>query len=116
MTKNVYWSARKVPVILVRFEVEFSGQVFQKYSDIKFHENPSIVRRVFPCVQTDVHDGARPALFLIFVLLYVFFVLFYVFFFCVILCIVCVYMCTVLLPSGGYPIAVDYIIYHIMCL
>jgi len=36
--------------------------------------------------------------------------------FCDILGIVCVYMCTVLLPSGGYPIAVDYIIYHIMCL
>ena len=33
---------------------------------------------------------------------------------CVFLCIVCVYMCTELLPSGGYPIAVKYIIsYHI---
>ena len=31
--------------------------------------------------------------------------------FCVVLCIVCVYMCTVLLPPGGYPIAVN--IYHI---
>jgi len=32
------------------------------------------------------------------------------------LCIVCVYMCTVLLPPGGYPIAVNrYIIsYHII--
>jgi hypothetical protein len=34
--------------------------------------------------------------------------------FWVVLCIVCVYMCTVLLLSGGYPIAVKYIIYHIM--
>jgi len=37
--------------------------------------------------------------------------------FCVVLCIVCVYMCTVLLPLGGYPIAVNkYIIssYHII--
>jgi len=33
--------------------------------------------------------------------------------FCVVLCIVCVYMCTVLLPPGGYPIAVKYISYHI---
>jgi hypothetical protein len=34
--------------------------------------------------------------------------------FCV-LCIVCVYMCTELLPLGGYPIAVKYIIsYHIV--
>jgi len=34
--------------------------------------------------------------------------------FCVVLCIVCVYMCTVLLPPGGYPIAVKYSMsYHI---
>jgi len=44
-------------------------------------------------------------------------VLFYVFLccsiyclFCVVLCIVCVYMCTEILPPGGYPIAVKYII------
>ena len=30
--------------------------------------------------------------------------------FCVVLCIVCVCMCTELLPPGGYPIAVKYII------
>jgi len=30
--------------------------------------------------------------------------------FCVVLCIICVYICTVLLPTGGYPIAVKYII------
>jgi len=34
------------------------------------------------------------------------------FLFCVFLYIVCVYMCTVLLPPGGYPIAVKYI--HVM--
>ena len=34
--------------------------------------------------------------------------------FCVVLCIVCVYMCTVLLPPGGYPITVKYIIYRII--
>jgi len=34
--------------------------------------------------------------------------------FCVVLCIVFVYMCTEILPPGGYPIAVKYIIsYHI---
>jgi hypothetical protein len=38
------------------------------------------------------------------------FVLFYVLFVSVVLCIVCVYMCTELLPPGGYPIAVKYII------
>jgi len=36
--------------------------------------------------------------------------------FCVVLCIVCVYMCTVLLPAGGYPIAVKYISYHVVFL
>jgi hypothetical protein len=35
------------------------------------------------------------------------FVLFYVLLVFVVLCIVCVYMCTVLLPPGGYPIAVN---------
>jgi len=42
------------------------------------------------------------------------FVLFYIFLccsvyclFCVVPCIVCLYMCTVLLPPGGYPIAVN---------
>jgi len=34
--------------------------------------------------------------------------------FCVVLCIVCVYMCIVLLPPGGYPIAVKYIISYII--
>jgi len=56
----------------------------------------------------------RPTLFLIFVLFYVFlcflctvcFVLFSVLF-------VCVYMCTELLPPGGYPIAVKYIISYV---
>jgi hypothetical protein len=43
------------------------------------------------------------------------FVLFTYCLFCVVLCIVCMYMCTVLLPPGGYPIAVKYIIsYHII--
>jgi hypothetical protein len=32
----------------------------------------------------------------------------------VILCIACVYMCTILLPPGGYPIAVKYIIFPII--
>jgi len=34
--------------------------------------------------------------------------------FCVVLCIVCVCMCTELLPPGGYPIAVKYIISYII--
>jgi hypothetical protein len=71
------------------------------------------------CQDKTRKDEARPALFLIFELFYVFFVLFYVFLccamyclFCDVFCIVCVYMCTELLPPGGYPIEVKYIIYH----
>jgi len=32
---------------------EFSRQIFEKYSDIKFHENPSSGSLVVPCGQTD---------------------------------------------------------------
>jgi uncharacterized Tic20 family protein len=51
-------------------------------------------------------------LFLTLVLFYVLFVLCCSMYclFCVVLCIVRVYMCTVLLPPGGYPIAIKYII------
>jgi SpoU rRNA methylase family enzyme len=31
----------------------FSGQIFEKYSNIIFHENPSSGRRVVSCGQTD---------------------------------------------------------------
>ena len=34
-------------------KLEFSGEFFEKYSNIKFHENPSSGRRVFPCGRTD---------------------------------------------------------------
>jgi len=30
-------------------KVELSGQMFQKYSNVKFHKNPSSVARVLPC-------------------------------------------------------------------
>jgi hypothetical protein len=33
--------------------IELSGQNFEKYSDMKFHENPSSGSRVVPCGQTD---------------------------------------------------------------
>jgi len=52
------------------------------------------------------------ALFLIFVLFYAFLCCSMYCLFCVVLCIVCVCMCTVLLPPGGYPIALT--IYHII--
>ena len=37
--------------ILVK--LEFSGQIFEKYTNIKFHKNPSIVSRGIQCGQTD---------------------------------------------------------------
>jgi hypothetical protein len=33
--------------------LEFSCQIFEKFSNIKFHENPSHGSRVFQCERTD---------------------------------------------------------------
>jgi len=42
---------------------EFSGQIFEKYSNIKSYENPSSERRIVKCVRrdelTDRQDEAR---------------------------------------------------------
>ena len=35
--------------------IEFSRLVFEKYSNMKFHENPSSGGRVIPCGQKDRH-------------------------------------------------------------
>ena len=35
-------------------QLEFSRQFFEKYSNIKFHENPSSGSRVVPCGRTDM--------------------------------------------------------------
>ena len=32
-------------------KLEFSRQIFEKHSNIKFHENPSIGKQVAPCGQ-----------------------------------------------------------------
>ena len=37
----------------ILIEREFFGQIFDKYSNTKFHENPSIGSQVVPCGQTD---------------------------------------------------------------
>jgi len=34
---------------------EFSGQIFEKYSNTIFHENPSSTRRDITCEHTDRH-------------------------------------------------------------
>ena len=64
MIKYVYCSSCNVSVILVSLmKLEFSQQVLEKYSDIKFHENPSSGSRVVPCGRTDGrtdrHDEAN---------------------------------------------------------
>ena len=33
-----------------------AGQIFEKYSNVRFHENPSNGSRVVPCGRTDRHD------------------------------------------------------------
>jgi hypothetical protein len=38
---------------------EFSGRIFEKYSNIKFHEIPSSGSRVVQCGQMDRHDEAN---------------------------------------------------------
>jgi len=35
-------------------KLEFSQQIFEKYSNILFHENPSSGTQVVPCGQTDM--------------------------------------------------------------
>jgi len=40
--------------ILMKIEIR---QIFEKYTNIKFHEKPSSESRVIPCGQTDVRTG-----------------------------------------------------------
>jgi len=48
--KNAYWCSCKVPFFFsILLKLEPSTHIFEKYSDIKFHENPSSGSRVFPC-------------------------------------------------------------------
>jgi len=40
-------------------KLEFPRQIFEKYSNIKFHKNPTSGSRVVPCGWTDRHDEAN---------------------------------------------------------
>ena len=46
-------------------KIEFSRLIFEKYSNVKFNENPSGGSRVVPCGQTDRHDEANSLVFAI---------------------------------------------------
>jgi len=61
MIKNAHQSSCKVPCILVRILMKrkFSRQILKKYSNVKFHENPSSGSWVIPCERTDWHVAFR---------------------------------------------------------
>ena len=51
---NLHTSSCEYPLFLSDFiKLDFSWQIFEKYSNIKFHENPCSGNRVLPCGQTD---------------------------------------------------------------
>jgi len=55
MITNEYWSSRNVPTrysCQVIMKVEFSPQIFERYSNNKFHENPQSGSPVVPCRRT----------------------------------------------------------------
>jgi len=43
----------------ILIKLEFSQQIFKKYSNIKFYENPSSGSPVFLRQEMDVHDGTN---------------------------------------------------------
>ena len=49
ITVNVHSPSTKVPVVLFRFlkKLELSRKIFEKYSNIEFHENPSVRAELF---------------------------------------------------------------------
>jgi hypothetical protein len=56
MMKNTYWSPCAVPFrysYRALMKLEFSRHIFDKYSNIKFHENPSSRSRIVPCGRTN---------------------------------------------------------------
>jgi len=55
MIPNVYWFSFKVPHYScpVLMKPDFFEHIYEKYSNIKFHENPSIGSRVVLCGRMD---------------------------------------------------------------
>jgi len=48
------YSARYSRTVLMN--LDSSPQIFEKYSNVKFHENPSTGSPVVPCGRTDRHE------------------------------------------------------------
>jgi len=57
----------KYPQVLWDFNqnLNFLDRLSEKYTNMKFHENPSSWSRVVPCGQTDGHDKAKQSFFAI---------------------------------------------------
>jgi len=54
--KNICWSLFKYPYFCqILMKLKFSREIFEKSSNIKFHENPSTGNRVVPCGRADGH-------------------------------------------------------------
>jgi len=60
MIINEYGSSCKVPVIFfqILMKLEFSRKIVEKYSNVKFNENPCSGGRDVPCGRTDRHNEA----------------------------------------------------------
>jgi len=66
MLSNVPRYLCKVLVFLSNFNgLQFAWQIFEKYSNIKCHENPSSGSRFVPCGRTDTYDEASSRFFAI---------------------------------------------------
>ena len=40
-------------------KIEFSRQIFEKYSNVKYYKNPASGSRVVKCGKTDRHDEGK---------------------------------------------------------
>ena len=56
--KNIFTKSIRYSCSIL-MKLEFSQQIFEKYSDIKFHEMPSSGRGVVLCGQTDGYEEAN---------------------------------------------------------
>ena len=57
MIQSIYWPKRARYSCQILMKLEFSWEIFAKYSKIKIHKNPSSWSHVFPCRWTDGQTG-----------------------------------------------------------